>query len=98
MAAVYSQTEIPGGLVLNRTISFILMARILAPLVETRMIFGFGFMIRERGVAMELTRPLDIQLCFLVETLSERSAFLVQRIPVFLIAWLLMGKRLSSAR
>ncbi len=94
--AVYSQTETLGGLALNQTITYILMARILAPLVETRMIFAFGFMIREGGVAMELTRPLDFQFRYLVENLAEMGVFLVQRIPVFLIAWLFMGMQLPA--
>jgi len=94
--AVYSQTESIGGLVIYQTITYILMARILAPMVETRMIFMFGFLVREGGVAMELTRPLDLQFRYLVETLAEMGAFLVQRIPVFLIAWLLMGMQLPT--
>lgn len=94
--AVYSQTESLGGMVVTQTITYILMARILAPLVETRMIFSFGFLIREGMVAMELTRPLDFQFRFLVETLAEMGAFLVQRIPVFVIAWLFMGMQLPS--
>lgn len=94
--AVYSQTQTLGGLAYDQTITYILMARILAPLVETRMIFGFGFMIREGGVAMELTRPMDFQSRFLVENLAETASFLVMRIPVFLIAWLLMGMQLPT--
>lgn len=94
--AVYSQTQMLGGLALNQTITYMLMARILAPLVETRMIFGFGFMIREGAVAMELTRPMDFQSRYLVENLAEVSSMLVMRIPVFLIAWLLMGMQLPT--
>lgn len=94
--AVYSQTQTLGGLALDQTITYMLMARILAPLVETRMIFGFGFMIREGAVAMELTRPMDFQSRFLVEHLAETASMLVMRIPVFLIAWLLMGMQLPT--
>jgi ABC-2 type transport system permease protein len=92
--AVYADRASMGGLVLNQTISYILLARILAPIVETRMIFGFGFMIREGRVASELVRPLDFQLRSLVEILAEMVTFLIQRIPVFLIAWLFLGLKL----
>jgi len=94
--AVYNQTESMGGLVLSQTITYILLARMLAPMVETRMIFAFGFMIREGRVATELTRPLDFQFRFLVENLAELSTFIIQRIPVFVIAWLFMGMQLPA--
>ena len=94
--AVYTQTDILGGLKLNQTISYILLARILAPLVETRTIFFFGFLIREGQIASELTRPLNFQFRYLVENLAETGIFLIQRIPIFLIAWLLLGLQLPS--
>jgi len=94
--AVYAGTATLGGLPLSQTISYILLARLLSPLVETRTIFFFGFMIRQGQIAVELTRPLDMQLRIMVETFAELLVFLVQRLPLFLLAWLFFGMRLPT--
>ena len=94
--AVYAGTQTLAGLTLSQTLTYILLARLLALIVETRMIFFFGFMIRNGQVATELTRPLDMQLRYLVETFAELVVFLVQRIPIFLIAWLVLGMQLPT--
>lgn len=94
--AVYEGTASIGGLVLSQTITYILLARLLSPLVETRTIFFFGFMIRQGQIAVELTRPLDFQLRIMTESFAEILVFLVQRLPLFLIAWLFFGMRLPT--
>jgi ABC-2 type transport system permease protein len=94
--AVYAGTQTLGGLALSQTLTYILLARLLAPIVETRMIFSFGFMIRNGQVATELTRPLEFQFRYLVETFGELAVFLFQRIPIFLIAWLALGMQLPA--
>jgi ABC-2 type transport system permease protein len=94
--AVYTGTSTLGGLALSQTITYILLARLLSPLVETRTIFFFGFMIRQGQIAVELTRPLDMQVRIVVETFAELVVFLVQRLPLFLIAWLFFGMRLPD--
>lgn len=94
--AVYAGTSTLGGLELSQTITYILLARLLAPLVETRMIFFFGFMIRQGQVAVELVRPLDMQARFLVEGFAEMLVFLIQRLPLFFIAGLFFGMRLPT--
>lgn len=94
--AVYMGTSSLGGLQLSQTITYILLARLLSPLVETRTIFFFGFMIRQGQIAVELTRPLDMQARIMTESFAELLVFLVQRLPLFLIAWLFFGMRLPT--
>jgi ABC-2 type transport system permease protein len=94
--AVYEGTPTLGGLALSQTITYILLARLLAPLIETRTIFFFGFMIRQGQIAVELTRPLDFQLRIMVESFAEMLTFLVQRLPLFLIAFVFFGMRLPT--
>jgi ABC-2 type transport system permease protein len=53
-------------------------------------------MIRQGQIAVELTRPLDMQVRIVVETFAELVVFLVQRLPLFLIAWLFFGMRLPD--
>jgi len=95
--AVYGNASVLGGMQLSQTITYILFARMLAPLVETRTIFFFGFMIRQGQVAVELTRPLDMQARFLVESFSEMLVFLVQRLPLFLLAVLFFDMQLPTS-
>jgi ABC-2 type transport system permease protein len=95
--AVYAGTSTLGGLALSQTINYILLARLLAPIVETRTIFFFGFMIRQGQIAVELTRPLDMQLRIIVETFAELLTFLVQRLPLFVIAWFFFGLQLPHS-
>ena len=95
--AVYAGSSMLSGLTLNQTINYILLARLLAPLVETRTIFFFGFMIRQGQIAVELTRPLDMQLRIVVETFAELTTFLVQRLPLFFISWLFFGLQLPTS-
>ena len=94
--AVYAGTSTLGGLELSQTITYILLARLLSPLIETRTIFFFGFMIRQGQIAVELTRPLDMQARVMTENFAELLVFLVQRLPLFLIAWLFFGMRLPA--
>ena len=94
--AVYAGTASLAGLALTQTITYILLARMLAPLIETRMIFFFGHMVRTGQVAVEMTRPLDLQLRVSVESLAEAGVFLVQRLPIFVLAWLFFGLTLPG--
>ena len=94
--AVYADTATLGGLALSQTITYILLARLLAPLVETRTIFFFGFMIRQGQIAVELTRPLDMQTRIMTEGLADLLVFLILRMPLFLIAFLFFGMRLPT--
>ena len=50
--AVYAGTQTLGGLTLQQTITYILLARLLAPMVETRTIFYFGFLLRQGMIAV----------------------------------------------
>lgn len=84
--AVYEGTSTLGGLALSQTITYILLARFLAPLIETRTIFFFGFMIRQGQIAVELTRPIDMQVRIMAESIAEILVFLAQRLPLILIA------------
>ncbi|MGE5073630.1 MAG: ABC transporter permease, partial [Anaerolineae bacterium] len=94
--AVYAGTATLGGLTLQQTITYILLARLLAPLVETRIIFYFGWMLRNGQVAVELTRPVDMQLRMIVETFGELGAFGLRRVPLFLLAWWAFGLHVPS--
>ncbi len=94
--AVYANTSTLGGLTVTQTINYILLVRLLAPLVETRTIYFFGTMIRQGQIAVEMTRPLDMQLRLFVQSFAELITFLAHHLPLFLIAWLFFGLQLPT--
>ncbi len=94
--AVYAGTQTLGGLTLQQTINYILLARLLAPMVETRTIFYFGFLLRQGLIAVELTRPLDMQARMMSEAFGELATMLVRRLPLLLLAWLIFGMHLPA--
>lgn len=94
--AVYSSTAELSGLNLQQTLNYILLAQVLAPMVESRFIFSMGWMLREGYIAVELTRPVDMQGRFLVENLAELLTDLLIKAPLLLVAWLLYGLQLPT--
>ncbi len=94
--AVYADTRTLGGLDLQQTINYILLAQILMPIVETRLIFQFGFMVRNGGVAVELLRPLDFQGRFFIENLAGLGVFAIEKLPLLLVAVVFFGLQLPT--
>ncbi|OGO49322.1 MAG: hypothetical protein A2Z30_04365 [Chloroflexi bacterium RBG_16_64_43] len=94
--AVYANTTTLGGLDVGQTINYILLAQIVAPLVQSRLVSEFGGMIREGRIAIELLRPVDFQARYAVESLTSLVVFAVQKLPLVLIAGAFLGLRLPS--
>ncbi len=88
--------ETIGGLTLQQTLNYVLVAQILAPLVESRFIFTMGFMLREGQIAVDLLRPVDMQARYLAENLAELATDMIFKAPLLLVAWLLYGLQLPS--
>ncbi len=83
-----------GGMTLQQTIDYILMAQILFPAVLTGIIFDFGWLLREGRFAMELLRPIDYQLRTYFEQLVGMVTNLLLKVPLLLLAVLFLGLRL----
>jgi ABC-2 type transport system permease protein len=94
--AVYANSPTLGGLTLQQTLNYILLAQIIAPIVQTRLIFHFGFMVGQGLIAVELTRPVDMQARYYADALSGAIAFLARKLPLLVIAWLFFGLQLPS--
>jgi ABC-2 type transport system permease protein len=94
--AVYAGNATVGGLTLDQTLNYILLARILAPAIETRLIFHFGFLVGMGQVAVELTRPLDLQVRYYVENVTGLAMFLLLKLPLLVIAIVFFGLRLPA--
>ena len=61
--AVYADQATIGGLSLNETLNYIILAQLFMPAVSsTGTIYFFGELMREGRVGIELLRPVDFQL------------------------------------
>ena len=92
--AVYENGGTLGGLTLQQTLNYILIAQLLLPLVENRLIFNFGWMIREGQVAIDLLRPLDFQARFYVDSAGNLLLNLLLKTPLLIFAVLVFGLEL----
>lgn len=84
--AVYTNTGSIGGLDLQTTLNYILMAQVFLPLSNTNMIFEMGYNLREGGIAHVLLRPLDFQFTYYVQALTNTVTDLILQIPIALVA------------
>jgi ABC-2 type transport system permease protein len=85
-----------GGLTLQQTLNYVLLAQVLAPMVESRFIFHMGFMLREGYIAVDLARPVDMQARYGAENVAELLTDLTIKAPLLLVAWLLFGLQLPA--
>ncbi len=89
--AVYAGNATVGGLSLDTTLHYILLAQIFTPLTDLFLIFEFGWGLREGGLGHVMLRPLDMQASYYTIVLTNTAVELLQRIPTALVATLLFG-------
>ena len=91
--AIYANTATIGGIALQTTLTYILLARIFRPLASIDLIFEFGWRLRDGGFAMLLVRPVDMQLSYYFQGLATLAVALVRQLPVVLLSTLDCGLR-----
>jgi ABC-2 type transport system permease protein len=84
--AVYSNVATIGGLDLQTTLTYILLAQVFLPLNNTDMIFEMGYNLREGGIAHVLLRPLDLEFSYYVQSFAKLAVDLILQIPLMLVA------------
>ncbi len=95
--AVYAGQSTLGGLALNQTLSYIILAQIFLPTVHSPgIIFYFGSLMREGQMGIELLRPLDFQLAAYVRNVAEVLLSLAMQLPLALVAWLMFRFELPT--
>jgi ABC-2 type transport system permease protein len=87
--AIYANTDRVGGMDLQATITYVLLARMLAPMFFWSLILDMGGRMREGNIGIELLRPLDFQLRMFVDMQAGiLTVLLRQALPLALVAWL----------
>jgi ABC-2 type transport system permease protein len=85
-----------SGLTLSQTLNYIILARVIGPALENRLIFSFGYYIREGLIAIEMLRPVDFQFRNYLEALGITFMSLLTKAPLLVIAVLFFGLRLPT--
>jgi ABC-2 type transport system permease protein len=91
--AVYSQTATLGGLGLEQTLTYILLAQVFGALTDQELIWEFGTQLREGLIVHNLLRPVGFQASYYVQALANLAMRLLLNIPMALLATLAFGLR-----
>src|SRR5258706_1877583 len=67
--AMYADAATIAGLTLGATLTYILLARVFEPLADLDMLMEFGWRLSDGGIALQLFRPVDMQLPYYVQWL-----------------------------
>jgi ABC-2 type transport system permease protein len=92
--AVYTQTSSIGGMDVQQTLTYILLAQVFAPVLDVFVMWEFGYNLREGGIAITLLRPVDTQASYYVQGLAQMLTLILLQVPMLLVAILLFGLRL----
>lgn len=90
---VYANTDTIGGLDLQTTLNYILLAQVFNALTDSFVLWELGQSIREGNIAHVLLRPMDIQGSFYVISLAQAATGLVLQIPMAVVATVFFGLR-----
>jgi ABC-2 type transport system permease protein len=91
--ALYAGNSTIAGLTLDATLSYILLARIFEPLADLDMLPEFGWRLSDGGIALQLVRPIDMQVAYYVQGLGSLALAFARQIPTLLLAIIVFGLR-----
>jgi ABC-2 type transport system permease protein len=84
--AVYVDQAVISGLPLAVTLNYILLAQVVGALLQNETFWTVGRLVRDGTVAIELLRPVDLQLRVYVEVLASTFLTLILKTPLLLAA------------
>lgn len=87
-----------GGLNLRQTLTYIMLAQIVMPVLYTggTLIFHVAEPLRDGRLAIELLRPVDFQVQKFAYIQAGTWIFVVYQLPLLVVAWLLFGLELPA--
>ncbi len=94
--AVYADTERLGGLAFQQTLDYALLAQVLAPLSEHKLITTFSRLLSTGDMAIELLRPVDLQASEYAGNLAGLVLYEAFQLPLLVVAWGFLGLRLPG--
>lgn len=95
--AVYGGREVVGGLGIDSTLNYVMLARIFHDgLYQTSLMREFGQLLREGDIYTVLLRPLDFQGARFVQTVIHLVLNVMMKLPLVIFAWLFFDLRLPA--
>jgi ABC-2 type transport system permease protein len=95
--AVYASTATIGGLTLDQTLNYILLAQLFGEAAYvTNVIWDIGAGLREGQIAAALLRPLDYQAAMYVQNLAQLAINLILKLPLAVFIWIVYGLDLPA--
>ena len=84
--AVYVDQAAINGLPLTLTLNYILLAQVVGGILQSDAFWTVGRLVRDGTVAIELLRPLDLQLRIYAEVLASSLLTLLLKTPLLLVS------------
>jgi ABC-2 type transport system permease protein len=95
--AVYAGTATIGGLSLDQTLNYILLAQLFGETAYvTNIIWDFGAGLREGQIAAALLRPVDYQATMYVSNIANLALNLLLKLPLAVFIWFAYGLDLPA--
>lgn len=95
--AVYATTETVGGLTLDQTLTYVLLAQIFSDAAYvSNVIYDFGAGLRDGSIIVAFLRPIDYQAAMYVQNVVQLGIDLLLKIPLALFAWIVYDLRFPT--
>jgi ABC-2 type transport system permease protein len=94
--AVYAQNEVIGGLEMQRTITYMIMAQVVYPLVGNNVMWMLGALMREGAIGIEFLRPIDFQLGRYSIAFGDMLTATIIALPLLLFGVIFFGLQLPT--
>ncbi|MBX3064337.1 MAG: ABC-2 family transporter protein [Anaerolineae bacterium] len=94
--AVYASTTSISGMSLQQTINYILLAQLFSGLTGQSVMWWLGWSIREGAIAIDLLRPVDLQIQYYMQVVAQTWITFIFSIPLAIVALLFFGLQLPT--
>jgi ABC-2 type transport system permease protein len=94
--AVFNNTDSVGGLDLETTINYLVLAMVFQAAHHTSVIYDIGELMRDGRIGIVLLRPVDMQITYYLSSVVELGFRTLLNLPLALFAWLVYGLSLPS--
>ena len=95
--AVFASTATIGGLTLDQTLNYILLAQLFGDAAYvSNIIYDIGAGLREGQITAALLRPLDYQAAMYVQNVAQLGINLFLKLPLAVFIWFVYGLDLPS--
>ncbi len=95
--AVFASTSTIGGLTLDQTLNYILLAQLFGEAAYvSNIIWDIGAGLREGQIAVALLRPMDYQAAMYVQNVAQLAINLILKLPLAVFIWFVYGLDLPS--